>query len=362
MASKEEFESLSTVLVIAHDAGDIDDEELLLLLLALEEDMLQPSHVLPPRLCLRSLDDHTCKLRFRFSSAEIMELCHALRIPEKMVGPSRVSWTGLEGLLVVLRRLSYPCRLGELSDEFGRSLPDLSRIFNSTLMWIWRRWSGQVQDPFTKAHFTPARLRAYRAAIYRKSGVDLRVWGFIDGTVRPMCRPREHQRMFYNGHKRVHALKFQAVTTPDGLICHLYGPVVGSRHDAGVHAESGLLPQLQQHMQLPAGPPYALFGDPAYPLSPYLQKAYAGAALTQQQTTFNTDMAAVRQSVEWSFGDITVMWAFVDFRKNLKIGLQPLALYYMVAALLTNCHTILRGNKTSKYFDVPPPGLLEYFQ
>ena len=59
MVSKEEFESLSTVLVIAHDAGDIDDEELLLLPLALEEDMLQPSHVLPPRLCLRSLEDHT---------------------------------------------------------------------------------------------------------------------------------------------------------------------------------------------------------------------------------------------------------------------------------------------------------------
>ena len=98
-------------------------------------------------------------------------------------------------------------------------------------------------------------------------------------------------------------------------------------------------------MQLPAGPPYALFGDPAYPLSPYLQKAYAGAALTQQQTIFHTDMAAVRQSVEWSFGDITVMWAFVDFKKNLKIDLQSLALYYMVADLLTNCHTILRGQQ-----------------
>ena len=124
MVSKKEFESLSTVLVIAHNEGDVDDEELLLLLLALEEDLLQPSHVLPPRLCLRSLDDHTCKLRFCFSSAEIVELCHALRIPEKMVGPSRVSWTGLEGLLVVLRRLSYPCHLGELSDELGRSLPN----------------------------------------------------------------------------------------------------------------------------------------------------------------------------------------------------------------------------------------------
>ena len=92
MMSKEEFESFSTVLVIAQDEGDVDDEELLLLLLAMEEDLLQPCHVLPPRLCLRSLDDHTCKLRFRFSSAEIMELCHMLRIPEKIVGPSGLVW------------------------------------------------------------------------------------------------------------------------------------------------------------------------------------------------------------------------------------------------------------------------------
>ena len=125
--------------------------------------------------------------------------------------------------------------------------------------------------------------------------MDLRIWGFIDGTVRPMCRPGVHQRMFYNEHKSVHAMKFQAVTTPDGLICHLYGFVVGSRHDAGVLGESGLLLQLQQHMQLPAGPTYALFGDQAYSLNPYLQKANAGAALTQQQTMFNTKMA----TVEW---------------------------------------------------------------
>ena len=36
-------------------------------------------------------------------------------------------------------------------------------------------------------------------------------FGFVDGTVRPICRPGEHQRLVYNRHKRVHALKFQAV-------------------------------------------------------------------------------------------------------------------------------------------------------
>ena len=50
-------------------------------------------------------------------------------------------------------------------------------------------------------------------------------FGFIDGTVRPICRPGEQQRILYNGHKRLHSLKFQAVALPNGLIGNLYGPV-----------------------------------------------------------------------------------------------------------------------------------------
>ena len=50
-------------------------------------------------------------------------------------------------------------------------------------------------------------------------------FGFVDGTVRPLCRPGEHQRILYNGHKRVHAIKFQSVVTHNGLINNFYGPV-----------------------------------------------------------------------------------------------------------------------------------------
>ena len=49
--------------------------------------------------------------------------------------------------------------------------------------------------------------------------------GFIDRTVRPIARPGTNQRILYNGHKRMHSLKFQAVAISNGLIAHLYGPV-----------------------------------------------------------------------------------------------------------------------------------------
>ena len=36
---------------------------------------------------------------------------------------------------------------------------------------------------------------------------------------------QERTSVCYNGHKRVEALKFQAVVAPNGLIANLYGPV-----------------------------------------------------------------------------------------------------------------------------------------
>ena len=68
--------------------------------------------------------------------------------------------------------------------------------------------------------------------------------------------------------------------------------------------------------------------------------------------------AAIR--VEWEFGKILKNFAFLDFRKNLKVLLSPVAKYYLVGALLTNCHTCLYGSQTSRYFNLEPP-LLEHY-
>jgi hypothetical protein len=68
----------------------------------------------------------------------------------------------------------------------------------------------------------------------------------------------------------------------------------------------------------------------------------------------------VRVAVEWGYGRIVRYFAFLDFKKNLKVFLQPVAVYYAVGALLTNCHTCLYGSQTSRYFGIAPPSLEEY--
>ena len=49
-------------------------------------------------------------------------------------------------------------------------------------------------------------------------------FGLIDGTVRPMSKPGQNQRVVYNGHKRVPGLNFQSVALPNGIIGNMYEP------------------------------------------------------------------------------------------------------------------------------------------
>ena len=166
----------------------------------------------------------------------------------------------------------------------------------------------------------------------------------------------------YNGHKNVHAIKFQSVVAPNGLVANLYGPVEGKRHDSGMLAMSGLLDALQRYSVSPYGNTLCIYGDPAYPLRPCFQAPFRGAVLTPDQQAWNKSMKEVRVSVEWIFGDIINYFKFLDFKKDLKIGLSSVDKMYVVCALLHNAHTILYGNTTSQYFDINPPTLGDYFK
>ena len=71
----------------------------------------------------------------------------------------------------------------------------------------------------------PNLLEVYANAVHQKGAALQNCFGFIDGTVRPIAKPGVNQRIVYNGHKRVHSLKFHSVVIPNGMIAHLYGPV-----------------------------------------------------------------------------------------------------------------------------------------
>ena len=150
------------------------------------------------------------------------------------------------------------------------------------------------------------------------------------------------------------------MVTPNGLICHLFGPLEGRRHDAFMLRESGLLQELERKMNKANGDPYVIYGDPAYPVRRHILAPFRGAQLTPAEQIFNEAMSAVRTSVEWGYGKIVRYFAFLDFSKTLKVLLQPVGKLYVVAALLANCHTCLYGSQTSQFFYLDPPELETY--
>ena len=131
-------------------------------------------------------------------------------------------------------------------------------------------------------------------------------------------------------------------------------------------AESGLYNSLQAHAVSTAGQPMCIYGDPAYPLRIHLQAPFRQRVLTHpppppKQQPYNGSMSAVRSSVEWLFSDIVNYFKFLDFKKNLKIGLSQEGKMYIVCAILQNVLTCLYGNSTSQFFDLDPPCLEDYF-
>ena len=165
----------------------------------------------------------------------------------------------------------------------------------------------------------------------------------------------------YNGHKRLHGIKFQSVVAPNGLIANLFGPEEGKRHDSGMLADSGLLHQIQLYSFTPNDVPLCIYGDPAYPLRIHLQAGFKGANLAPLQRQWNKRMSKTRVSVEWVFGDILNYFKFLDFKNNLNIGLSAVSKMYIVCALLHNARCCLCGSLTSSYFDCDAPVIESYF-
>ena len=165
---------------------------------------------------------------------------------------------------------------------------------------------------------------------------------------------------FYNGHKRVHAIKFQSLLVPNGLIISLHGPVVGRRHDGFLLQQSGLIPQLENRFYTAEGRAYHIYGDPAYPLLPHLITPFKAHELTPTQRRCNKRMSSIRESVEWGFCKIIQIFAFLGYKNNLKVGLQPVHQYYAVGAILANCHTCIYNSTTGIYFQCDPPTIEDY--
>ena len=218
------FEDFRQLLILYYDANLINDEDFVLLY-----DMFpsrNPSFPYYEYACfdLNNMSEAECKAEFRFEKKDLPTVAEALQIPPSFKLRQGSIVSGMEGLCILLRRLAYPCRFGDMVPRFGKPVPVLSMVTNHVIDYIYTIHGHRITR-WNDALLNPTALDTYARSVHAKGAALQNCFGFVDGTVRPIARPDEHQRMMYNGHKRVHAIKFQSVALPNGLIANLYGPV-----------------------------------------------------------------------------------------------------------------------------------------
>ena len=248
----------------------------------------------------------------------------------------------MERLCILLRKFAYPCRCTDMAHRFGGNPSELCLIFNNVMDTIYETHHHRLESWY-QPFLSPDQLHNYGLAVHQ-CGAPLQ-----NCSVRRIARPKYNQRVMYNGHKRVHAIKFQSIVLPNGIIANLSGPYEGKRHDSTMLYESGVLPNLRSaafynNEQL------CVYGDPAYPLGVHLQGPFKDRKLTQQMQACNTGISEVRVAVEWMFGNITKFFSFVDFKRQMKINLSAVGKMFFICALLENARTCLYGNIVSYLF------------
>lgn len=207
-----------------------------------------------------------------------------------------------------------------------------------------------------------ATARRYADAVERKGEVN-GIWGFINWTLRAICIPDKHQELYYSGYKKCHGVKYQAVLTPDGLVSHLTGPYTGKESDWIAYKNSGIVTWLRElHEPQPDANQLYIYGDPAYSLSYGVLSSYTALPhrpLNPLLAEVNAHMSSLRISVEHGFGKLMMLWGFNSYKMGLKIGLSPVAAYFMVSILLCNIHSCFNSNQTSEKFRCQPPTVHE---
>ena len=156
---------------------------------------------------------------FRFKTTEIPAIARIMNWHDEPTKRCRYRCDSTTACCIVLRKLATPCRWYDLEPVFGMHSSKLSEIF-------WEQMECFVESrghliTTLRTELLAERAELYASAIKDKGAPLDNCVGFIDCSKIQMSRPGgdgEAQRACYSGHKRMHCLVYQTITTPDGLI------------------------------------------------------------------------------------------------------------------------------------------------
>lgn len=323
-------------------------------------------------------------IHFRFRSKDqLRRLRDGFQFPATMFSGKITRFTGEEILLLGLYRLARPTRLVDLGFEhlFGFNYVEVSVAFKLFLDHLCNNWAHLLKD---NLQYWKPKLPDFAESIRRKlsekyncdfppanQAGGFRVFGFIDNTMNGTCRPgggpaRDGtdaprndpliQRAWYNGWKKMHGMKWQTVDLPNGMNFHVWGPV-SLRHNDMYTLHHSHINDLIANLQTADILKYAIYGDSAYCITLYdfILARHDNPVNTPRENAENRSMSSCREVIEWDYGDVGTLWAYVDYKKVLQLRKMPVGRIYFAAMLLRNAYVTMNGCNTATFYECMPP-------
>lgn len=297
--------------------------------------------------CAMSMRSPDFEFFYNFRQEDLAILVNCLQIPTTFTTAQGDKSNCVEGLLLFLRRLHTGETFTQLASVFGREKGILARIFDYILVRVNERTTPglmRVEQDFLSLE----QCRIWAQEVSSVTQIQMKVLGFVDGTVVEVARPLVNQRIWYSGKHGRHCMKFISWIFPCG-IGFVGQPFCGSTHDSRALRLDNLDNKFQQSLTF-GNEAFQMFGDKGFALSGALITPYKPARDPEEQL-FNSQMNVGRTSVEWFFRIIKRDWSLLKNPARMKTGCSKVALFFYASLHLSNLKTILRGgNEISDFF------------
>ena len=243
------------------------------------------------------------------------------------------------------------------------------------------------------------RLPLYVAAMARRSEIApesrFKMWGMVDGTDFPVCKPgleATYKRtgfwpsrdLTYDGHKKIQCFVDLCVVLPDGMLAHATDLCPGRHADSGMQNRSGL-EDIHVYYNGETGE-YKVNFD--HPKNQFAQQIFnndnyrsvflladAGFAVTPRVRTYatleqcrdfpelyslNRRLRRTRAANENVFGVTKILFSLCILAHSQRLFYGHAILFDYVCLLATNFHNAMEPNQISQTFGLPPISFEEY--
>ena len=125
---------------------------------------------------------------------------------------------------------------------------------------------------------------------------------------------------------------------------------------------NGKLERLQLDNGIPPENLFKMHGDSIFPWMSCWLSLYKGENMSKVVKIEIKVMSSCREHVEWHYGEMKSLFAFVDYPNKQQLLKTPVRETFVTTMILRDFYVCLNENKTSKVFSCVPPSVEDWLR